>query len=681
MEMKHSLYPHLFTPLDLGFTTLRNRVLMGSMHTGLEDDEHLDRLAAYFAERARGEVGLMVTGGFAPNREGAAYADAGTLMDSRDVERHQVVTRAVHEAGGKIALQILHTGRYAMHPDGVAPSALQAPISRFVPRELTSAQVEQQIEDFVRCSELAREAGYDGVEIMGSEGYFINQFLVASTNLRTDEWGGDYQNRMRLPVEIVRRTRERVGTDFIIIYRLSMIDLVPGGSDWTEVVALAKAIEAAGANIINTGIGWHEARIPTIATSVPRAAYAWITKKMMGEVKIPLITSNRINTPEVAEQLLADGYADMVSLARPMLADPEFVSKAAQARADEINICIGCNQACLDHIFSGEAASCLVNPRACHETELNYEPAVTKRRFAVVGAGPAGLSAATVLAERGHEVHLFDSASEIGGQLNMAKVVPGKEEFHGMLAYFRRRLEITGVQLHLGVFVNAKDLVDAGFDEVIVATGVTPRLPGIPGQDHPKVLSYVEVLRGKKPVGETVAVVGAGGIGFDIAEYLTQTGESSTLNVAEWLAEWGVTDPANARGGIDGVTPHVTPPARKVWLLQRSATKAGARLGKSTGWIHRASLKMRDVSAMEGVNYERIDDDGLLVSFGEQREQPTRLAVDNIVLCTGQEPLRELVEPLRAAGVKVHLVGGADVAAELDAKRAIAQSSRLAAVL
>ena len=679
--MTHHRYPHLLAPLDLGFTTLKNRVLMGSMHTGLEDEEHLDRMAAYYAERARGEVGLIVTGGFAPNAEAAPMAGAGTLTTQHDAQRHQVVTRAVHDEGGKIALQILHTGRYALHSHGVAPSALQAPISPFPPRALDGAGIEQQIADFVRCACLARDAGYDGVEIMGSEGYLINQFLVAATNHRNDAWGGPYVNRMRLPIEIVRRTRAAVGPDFIIIYRLSMIDLVPGGSNWDEVVMLAKEIEGAGATIINTGIGWHEARIPTIATSVPRGAFAWITKKMKGQVGIPLITSNRINTPEVAEELLADGAADMVSLARPMLADPEFVKKAAASRSDEINICIGCNQACLDHIFVEKVASCLVNPRACHETELNYLPATTKRRFAVVGAGPAGLAAATVLAERGHEVHLFDGAAEIGGQLNMAKVVPGKEEFHGMVAYFKRRVERTGVHLHLNTSVDAKTLIDDRFDEVIVATGVVPRSPDIPGQDHPTVLSYVDVLRGHKPVGAKVAVVGAGGIGFDVAEFLVHDGHSTSLDVNEWLAEWGVADPSDARGGIEGVKPRVSPPARQVWLLQRSATKAGARLGKTTGWIHRAALKMKQVTTVEGVNYERISDEGLLISYGENRERPTWLAVDNIVLCTGQESQRGLLEPLRSAGVATHLIGGAHVAAELDAKRAIDQASRLAATL
>jgi len=674
-------YPHLLAPLDLGFTTLKNRVLMGSMHTGLEDDEKLDRLTEYFAERARGGVGLIVTGGFAPNAAAAPMAGGGTLTTAHDVERHRPVTRAVHQEGGKIALQILHTGRYAMHRDGVAPSALHSPISPFPPAALTTAGIEQQIQDFVNCAVLAREAGYDGVEIMGSEGYFINQFIASATNRRSDDWGGSYANRMRLPVEIVRRTREAVGPDFILIYRLSMIDLVPGGSDWDEVVLLAKAIEAAGATIINTGIGWHEARVPTIATSVPRGAFAWVTRKMKREVGIPLITSNRINTPEVAEQLLADGFADMVSLARPLLADPDFVRKAAAGRPEQINICIACNQACLDHVFVEKVASCLVNPRACHETELNYFPTPKKRRFAVIGAGPAGISAATVLAERGHEVDLFDAADEIGGQLNMAKVVPGKEEFHGMIGYFRQRIVSTGVQLHLSKRVSAQQLVDSGYDEVIIATGVVPRTPSIPGLEHPKVLSYIDVLRHRKPVGQRVAVIGAGGIGFDVAEFLVDDGHSATLDLPKWLAEWGVGDPASARGGVEGMVPQIAPPAREVYLLQRSATKAGARLGKTTGWIHRASLKMKRVTTIEGVNYERIGDEGLMLSYGEARENPSWLSVDSIVLCTGQEPLRELLEPLQAAGVATHLIGGADVAAELDAKRAINQASRLAASL
>ncbi len=680
--MSHSEYPHLLAPLDLGFTTLRNRVLMGSMHTGLEDGNRHERLAAYFAERARGEVGLIVTGGYAPNRAGWVKPFAGKLTTRAEANKHRRVTDSVHAEGGKIALQILHAGRYAYHPLAVAPSRIRSPITPFTPRALSAAGVEKQIRDFVRCAQRAREAGYDGVEIMGSEGYFINEFLVTHTNTRDDEWGGDYSNRMRLPVEIVARTREAVGEDFIIIYRLSMIDLIPDGSSWEETVTLAKAIEAAGATIINTGIGWHEARVPTIATSVPRGAFAWVTKKMKQEVGIPLITSNRINLPRVAEQLLADGCADMVSLARPMLADAEFVKKAREGRADEINVCIACNQACLDHTFANKMTSCLVNPRACHETELNYVAAATPRRFAVVGAGPAGLSAALVLAERGHSVDLFDAAAEIGGQLNMAKVIPGKEEFHEMLRYFERQIELKGVQVHLNGRVNGEQLNGGKFDEVIIATGVMPRDPEIEGQDHPKVLSYVDVLRRRVPVGKRVAIIGAGGIGFDVAEFLVhEEGHSPTLDLEQWLAEWGVVDPAEARGGVARERPRPAPPAREVTLLQRKEGKLGATLGKTTGWIHRAALKMNDVTMIGGVNYERIDDEGLLVSYGEQREDPTWIEADNIVICAGQLPLRELEEPLRSAGIPVHVIGGADVAAELDAKRAIDQGSRLAARL
>jgi 2,4-dienoyl-CoA reductase (NADPH2) len=674
-------YPHLLAPLDLGYTTLKNRVLMGSMHTGLEDGDNFDRLAAYFAERARGDVGLIVTGGFAPNVAGWTKPFAGRMSSPTHAKRHKVVTDAVHAEGGKIAMQILHTGRYGYHPFLVAPSRLKSPITPFTPWALSARGVERQIRAFVRSAQMAREAGYDGVEIMGSEGYLINQFLVAATNQRNDEWGGAYENRMRFPVEIVRRTREAVGRDFIIIYRLSMIDLVPGGSSWSEVVQLAKAIEQAGATIINTGIGWHEARVPTIATSVPRGAFAWVTEKMKGEVTVPLVTSNRINMPEVAEAIIASGQADMVSMARPLLADAEFVKKAAQGRRDDINTCIACNQACLDHVFVAKTASCLVNPRACHETEIVFKPAPRQRRFAVIGAGPAGITAATVLAERGHHVDLFDSAAEIGGQLNMAKRVPGKEEFHEMLRYFGRRIAQTGVHLQLNTRADAALLAAGGYDEVIVATGVSPRVPKIPGLEHAKVLSYIDVLRHAKPVGRKVAIIGAGGIGFDVAEYLVHDGRSPSLDPALWAAEWGIGDPAQARGGIDGIKPHVSPPAREVMLLQRSAGKVGARLGKTTGWIHRATLKMKNVQMVSGVNYERIGDQGLLISHGEKREDPTWLEVDHVILCAGQEPLRELIEPLAERGVKTHLIGGAFEAAELDAKRAIDQASRLAATL
>ena len=680
-----ALYPHLLAPLDLGFTTLKNRVLMGSMHTGLEDGRDLSRMAAYFRERAEGDVGLIVTGGFAPNIAGWAKPFAGTLATSGAAKRHRVVTEAVHAAGGKIALQILHTGRYAYHPLAVAPSRLQSPISPFTPFALSARGVDRQIRAFVNCAVKAREAGYDGVEVMGSEGYFINQFLSQATNLRRDEWGGDYSHRMRLPVEIIGRMREAVGKDFIIIYRLSMIDLVPGGSAWDEIVTLGKAVATGGANIVNTGIGWHEARVPTIATSVPRAAFAWVTQKMKAEfaaagITTPLVTSNRINTPEVAEQVLADGCADMVSMARPLLADAAFVKKAAQGRADRINTCIACNQACLDHVFQNKTSSCLVNPRACHETELVYRPVSSRKRVAVVGAGPAGLTAATVAAERGHEVHLFDAAPAIGGQLNMAKVIPGKEEFHEMLRYLATRVEDTGVLLHLNRKVAAADL--AGFDEVIVATGVEPRDPKIPGQDHPKVLSYIDVLRHGKPVGERVAIIGAGGIGFDVAEFLTH-GEhpSTTLDLPAWKAEWGITDPAEARGGLATSGPRVTPPARQVTLLQRKKGKLGGGLGKTTGWIHRTVLKMKAVEMVGGVNYERIADEGLLVSYGEKREDPTWIRCDTVVLCAGQVPLRSLAQDLEAQGRKPHLIGGALEAGELDAKRAIDQAARLAARL
>ena len=677
--MTATRYPHLLAPLDLGFTTLRNRVLMGSMHTGLEETRDWPRVAAFYAERARGQVGLIVTGGMAPNREGGVFPGAAGLFTDQDITNHRIVTGAVHGAGGKIAMQILHAGRYAYSPDCVAPSAVKSPISPFAPRELDEAGIEKQIADIVTAAVRARQAGYDGVEIMGSEGYFLNQFLVTHTNKRTDRWGGSYENRMRLPVEVVARTRAAVGPDFIIIYRLSMIDLIPNGSTHDEVVQLARAIEAAGATILNTGIGWHEARIPTIATSVPRKAFAWVTRKLMGKVGIPIITSNRINTPDVAEDVLATGSADMVSMARPFLADPDFVAKAMADRADRIAPCIACNQACLDHTFSGKLTSCLVNPRACHETELSYQPSATPKRIAVVGAGAAGMMAALVAAQRGHKVTLWDKAEQIGGQLNMAKTIPGKEEFIGLVDWFATMLAQSGVDLRLGAAPAADDLM--GFDEVIIATGVRPRDPAIPGQDGPNVLSYVDVLARRAPVGQRVAIIGAGGIGFDMAEFLTHQGESPTLAPDLWQRAWGVTDPALHRGGLAPEGPQPAPPARQVVMLQRKPEKPGKRLGKTTGWIHRASLQMKGVKMIAGVNYDRIDADGLHISHGAAHENPTLIAVDTIILCTGQEVERALADDLIAHGITPHIIGGADVAAELDAKRAIDQAARLAAVL
>jgi len=671
-------YPHLLAPLDLGFTTLKNRVLMGSMHTGLEETGDWNRVAEFYTERARGGVALMVTGGIGPNLEGSVLPGAAMMTTEKDVANHSIVTDRVHDAGGKIAMQILHAGRYSYGPKCVAPSPVKSPISPFPPNELDEAGIEKQIADIVNAAVLAQQAGYDGVEIMGSEGYFLNQFLVTHTNKRTDGWGGSYENRMKLPIEVVRRTCEAVGAEFIIIYRLSMIDLVPDGSTHEEVVQLAQEIEKAGATIINTGIGWHEARVPTIATSVPRRAFAWVTKKLMGKVGIPLITSNRINTAEVAEEVLAEGCADMVSLARPMLADAHFVAKAQAGRAATIAPCIACNQACLDHTFGGKLTSCLVNPRACHETELVLEKAAKPITVAIVGAGPAGLSTALAAAERGHKVTLFDKAKEVGGQLNMAKQVPGKEEFWGLVDWYATMLAEAGVTVELGREVTADDLT--GFDEVVIATGVLPRDPGIPGEDRDNVLSYVEVLRDKAPVGKSVAVIGAGGIGFDVSEFLLEE-HSPTTDLPAWLKEWGVTDPEQHRSGLAPEGPQPEAPARQVTLLQRKKQAHGKGLGKTTGWIHRATLKMKDVTFVGGVNYEKIDDDGLHVSFGEARENPSVIAAETVVLCAGQLSERSLADALQAKGITAHVIGGADVAAELDAKRAIDQGTRLAASL
>jgi 2,4-dienoyl-CoA reductase (NADPH2) len=670
-------YPHLLAPLDLGHVTLPNRVLMGSMHTGLEDRAaDYDKLAAYFAERARGGVGLMVTGGIAPSIEGWLKPFGGRLSMPWHVARHRKVTRAVHAEGGRICMQILHAGRYGYHPLSVAPSKIKSPITPFTPRALSARGVERTIGDFVRSAQLAREAGYDGVEVMGSEGYLINQFIAERTNHRTDAWGGDAARRMHLAIEIVRRTRESVGPDFLLIYRLSMLDLVEQGQDWDEIVTLAKAIEAAGASLINTGIGWHEARIPTIVTSVPRGAFAWVTQRLKGEIGIPLITTNRINMPEVAEQILASGQADMVSMARPLLADPDWVRKAATDRTDRINTCIACNQACLDHVFQNKRASCLVNPRACHETELVPAPAVASKRVAVVGAGPAGMACAATLAERGHAVTLFDQADRIGGQFNYAKRIPGKEEFHETLRYFGHRLADAGVTLALGTRVEAAELIDAGFDEVVLATGITPRRVSFPGSDDPRVLSYLDVLAHDHPVGARVAIIGAGGIGFDVAEFLVESGPATSTDIPRWSREWGVDMQMAHRGGLQ--PPHPEPPAREVWLLQRSEGRPGARLNKTTGWVHRATLKARQVQMIGGVSYERFDDEGLHVRLeGASRVLP----VDHVVICAGQEPNRALHEALIAAGVTTHVIGGADVAAELDAKRAIDQGTRLAAAL
>ena len=672
-------YTHIFTPLNLGFTTLKNRILMGSMHTGLEEEKGgIDKIAAYYAERAKGGVGLIVTGGISPNIQGWTAPFAARMSTKKHAKEHQKITQAVHNEGGKICMQILHSGRYGYHPFNVAPSKIKAPINKFTPFKLKQSGIKRTIKDFVNCAKLAKIAGYDGVEIMGSEGYLINQFIVKKTNKREDAWGGEYANRMRFPIEIVKQTRKEVGEKFIIIYRLSMLDLVENGSSWDEIVTLAKEIEKAGATIINTGIGWHEARIPTIATSVPRAAFTWVTKKMKEEVSIPLITSNRINMPETAEKILSSGDADMISMARPFLADPEWVNKAREEKDEEINTCIGCNQACLDHVFQQKVASCLVNPRACHETELNYIPTNNPKKIAVVGAGPAGLAAATIAAQRGHKVTLFEADTNIGGQFNIAKQIPGKEEFYETIRYFKNQIEKHAVTLKLNTRVTINSLQKSDFDEFIIATGITPRELKMEGIQHSKVLSYLDVLKHKKPVGKRVAVIGAGGIGFDVCEYLSHQGESTSKNIDAWLQEWGIDKTLEARSGTEGITEEFQESPREIFMFKRSEGKFGANLGKTTGWIHRTTLKKKKVQFIGGVNYTKIDDKGL---HYVQNEKEILLKVDTIVVCAGQEPLKELYQPLLEQGKKVHVIGGADFASELDAKRAINQGARLAAKL
>ncbi len=672
-----SEYPRLLEPLDLGHLTLPNRVVMGSMHTGLEDHARdFPKLAAYLAERARGGAGLIVTGGFAPNIEGTLYPLASKLTTRREAARHRQVTEAVHEAGGLVALQLLHAGRYAFTPWCVAPSAVKSPISRFRPRALSDRGVRRQIRAFARAAVLAKEAGYDGVEVMGSEGYLVNQFLAPRTNRRTDRWGGTPENRRRFAVEVVKAVRDAVGPDFVLVYRISVVDLVEDGQTWEEVTTLARDVEANGASILNLGIGWHEARVPTIVTSVPRAAFTDYAARLKEHVDIPVCATNRINTPEIAERVLADG-ADLVSLARPFLADPEFVRKAEQGRADEINTCIACNQACLDHTFVKQRATCLVNPRAAHETELVIEPTPTTRRVAVVGAGPAGLAAATTLAGRGHEVELFEARDHVGGQFDIAMRIPGKEEFAETIRYYTRQLDLTGVKVHLSTRAEADELAAAGFDDVVVATGVTPRLPDIDGIDHPSVVTYDALVRGERTAGRRVAVIGAGGIGVDVCEFLT-TDDSPALDVAAWRSEWGVGDPADTRGGV--VPPHPGASPREVVLLQRKTTSIGKGLGKTTGWVHRANLRAKGVEQVTGVvAYERIDDEGLHVAVGEGGAEKRTIAVDTVVVCAGQESVRGLADPLEERGIRVHVIGGADVAAELDAKRAIRQGTEVAA--
>ncbi|WP_227979261.1 NADPH-dependent 2,4-dienoyl-CoA reductase [Nocardia spumae] len=674
-----SAFPRLLSPLEIGRVTLRNRVVMGSMHTGLEDRNwHIDRLAAFFAERARGGVGLIVTGGYAPSREGWLWPFACALLDETDAERHRAITSAVHEAGAKIALQILHGGRDSNIPGNLAPSPIASPLTAFEPRAFSEEQIESTIADHVRCAELAELAGYDGVDVMGGEGFLINQFLAPRTNTRTDDWGGSAANRRRFPIEVVRRIRAAVGERMFIMFRMSLAEFVEDGQTFDEIVELARELEAAGVDVINTDIGWHESRVPTIVTSVPRAAFVDYTAKIKQHVRIPVCASNRINMPEIAEQILEDGNADLISLARPLLADPEWVDKAASGRVDEINTCIACNQACLDHTFTRQTVSCLVNPRACHETLLQLLPTRHTKRVAVVGAGPAGLSAAIGLAERGHHVELFESEDHIGGQFDLARRIPGKEEFDESLRYFRRKLEITGVTVHLNTRADAAGLAAGDWDEIVVATGVRPRTPDIPGIAHPMVLSYPELIRGDRPVGDRVAVIGAGGIGFDVSEFLT-VGASSALDLREWRREWGVTDDPRARGQL--TTPVPAAAVRTVTLLQRKSGPFGLSLGKTTGWIHRASVEGRGVEQIGGVNYERIDDNGVHLSFGPHREGHRMIAVDNVVICAGQESVSDLAEQLESRGVRVHLIGGAEEAKELDAKRAIQQGTELAAAL